>query len=670
MLLTLIVSLGYTAFWATSHAVSNNPSQSFYLSNQEKKQILILNSYHADMPWVQMQEEGIKSVLTSYSHLSMYFDYMDTRRNIGEDYLEKLYELYTYKYKNKKFDAIIVTDDVAYQFALRYQEQLFPATPIVFCGVNFFTDEQIKGNQWVTGVAEVVDLRKTIELALGLHPDVKRIVMINDESKVGKTNKQLLEKIIPDFTPGVQFILFENMTMGEILDQVAILDKNTVILLMTLNVDREQVVFSYEESSDLISTHSRVPIYGTWDFYIGHGVVGGMMTSGYSQGQRGAELACRIVFGGEQPGNIPVITESINQYIFDYQDMTKAGISEKSIPADAILRNKPVSFYDTYKNLVWFLVVVFITLLSLIIILVINIRYRKRGEQEIRQLNVELETRVLIRTQELQNTNDALTHTLLDLQQTRTHLVEYEKMASLGELVAGVAHEINTPIGNSITAISHLEVMTKQFNADFSQGKIKKSDLEAHLNGSDKVIKIIFTNLERAAQLIRSFKKIAVDQSVEERRQFDLLEYMKDVLLSLKPQLKKTKHQVILNCPEGLKVYWYPGALWQITSNLLNNSLIHAYGEDEIGTITIDISRDGDSILLKYSDDGKGMPPEVQKKVFEPFFTTCRGAGGSGLGMHIVYNLVVFKMGGSIECMSSLGVGTVFAMKIPDVMEK
>lgn len=670
VLLILIFLCSNVIFLLTSNTSNDNMTKQDHAYEQDNKQILVIHSYHADMPWVQKVEEGIKSLLGLYPKVSLYFDYMDTKRNISNDYLEELYKLYTYKYANKKFDAVIVTDDVAYQFALQYQEKLFPRTPIVFCGINFYDANQLIGNQWVTGVIEVVDMKKTIELALQLHPQVKQIVVINDDTQVGKTNKLLLEKIIPEFDPTLKFILFENMTMGEIVGKVGTLDKDTLILLMTLNVDREQVVFSYEESSDLISAHSSVPIYGTWDFYLGHGVVGGMMTSGYHQGKTAAEVVERIILGGEDPQDIPVITASINQYMFDYHNMVKVGLRANKVPDGSIIVNKPVSFYDQYKKLVWFIVSIFITLLVLIIVLAINIRQRKRGENEIKELNADLEKRVLERTKELQSTNYALTNTLVDLKRTRNHLVEIEKMASLGELVAGVAHEINTPIGNSITAISHLEIQTAQVNEKFSNGNMKKSDLEKYLGDSDKVSKAIFTNLERAAELVRSFKKIAVDQSIEEWRYFKLGEYMHDVLMSLKPQLKKTKHKVLLNCPVDMKVYWHPGALWQIISNLINNSLIHAYDQDESGTITIDIHHEDGSVLLQYRDDGRGMPPEVQKRVFEPFFTTQRGTGGSGLGMHIVYNLVVFKMGGSIECISTLGVGTVFTIKLPDIVQK
>lgn len=168
-------------------------------------------------------------------------------------------------------------------------------------------------------------------------------MVINDDTQVGKSNQVLLEKIKPSFEPKIQFVSLGNRPMGQILEQVGTLDKDTLILLMTFNVDGQQTVFSYEESSDLISARSSVPIYATWDFYLGHGVVGGMMTSGYQQGKAGAELVVRIL-EGESPQDISVITESINRYMFDYHDMTRAGISENKVPPNSMIVNKPVSF--------------------------------------------------------------------------------------------------------------------------------------------------------------------------------------------------------------------------------------------------------------------------------------------------------------------------------------
>lgn len=647
---------------AAAFAASDNSLQYF----KDRKKILVLHSYHSEMPWVKLEEQGIKAAFQNDKQALLYFDYMDTKQNIAPGYLDNLYRFYEQKYKEKKFDAVIVTDDAAYNFVLAYQQQLFPFTPVIFCGVNYFKEGDIQDNKWVTGIVEDIDLKGTIETALFLEPQVKKIVVVNDETAVGKANKQLLEAVMPEFAEKIQFIFLEKAAMSEVLEQVENLSDDTVVLLMTFNVDKDNMIFSYEEAGGLIAEKSKVPVYCFWDFYLKSGVLGGKVTSGYSQGKTAGELARRIIFEGIAPSEIPVVKESIHQYMFDYNALRKAGIKEENLPPASVVVNKPVTFYETYKYLVWFLAVVFLILLCLVTVLVINIDGRRRVEKEIRHLNKDLENQVLERTRELQNTNSALLQTLKDLQQARSHLVEAEKMALLGELVAGIAHEINTPVGNSITAISHLSVKTGEFNQKFLDNQIKKSDLQAYLDSCNYVSKAIFTNLERAAELIRSFKKVAVDQLVEERRIFDLGDYIQDVLVSLRPQLRKTHHKVNVVCPEGIKVYWYPGAFWQILSNLLNNSMIHAYEPDEVGTITIAISQEPGHVILLYSDDGKGMTPEVQKKIFDPFFTTRRGMGGTGLGMHIVYNLVVFKMEGTIECTSQLKKGTVFTIKLPE----
>lgn len=660
----------YWSDYGAANALPSTLSEDLSSYYKEKKNILVLHSYHSDMPWLQLEEQGIKAAFQQNKQAVLHFDYMDTKNNISTDYLDNLYRFYIQKYKGKKFDAVIVTDDAAYEFVLAHQQELFPLTPIVFCGVNYFAENNRTNHEWVTGIVEDVDIKGTIDVALAMQPQVKRIVVINDETVVGKANKNLLAQIIPSFKDKVQFIFLEKMTMSEVLEQVSGLSDDTIVLLMTFNVDKNNAIFSYEESGELISAKSRVPVYGFWDFYLQYGILGGMITSGYHQGKTAGEIARNIVFEGAHPGDIPVIKESEKQYMFDYNALHKAGLTEDKLPPGSVVLNKPVTFYESYKNLVWFLALLFVILLLLVTVLAINIRHRKRGEDEIRQLNVELENQVSDRTKALREANSALMQTLEDLQQTRSHLVETEKMALLGELVAGIAHEINTPVGNSITAISHLELQTADFSRKFSAGEMKKSDLQSYLESCNHVSKIIFNNLERAAELIRSFKKVAVDQLVEERRNFDLGEYTQDVLVSLKPQLKKTQHKVTLSCPDFVKVYWYPGAFWQIISNLLNNSLLHAYEQEGAGHITIKISCEDGIVTLQYADDGKGMTPEVQKKIFEPFFTTRRGTGGTGLGMHIVYNLVVFKMNGTIECDSKLGIGTIFTIKLPVAIQE
>lgn len=254
---------------------------------------------------------------------------------------------------------------------------------------------------------------------------------------------------------------------------------------------------------------------------------------------------------------------------------------------------------------------------------------------------------------------------ITDRKRAEEQLVQYEKMAALGSLVAGVAHEISTPLGVSITASSFLHDSTKMYAALLEQNELKKSDLEKYMKIAFEAADIIQSNLNRAANLIHSFKQVAVDQSTDEARRFEVKNYLEEILLSLKPKYKRTPHQIHVNCPEEVELCSCPGAFSQIVTNLVMNSLIHGFKDVPQGNIYFDIYRDNTDLLLKYRDDGVGMAPATLKRMYDPFFTTNRQHGGTGLGMHIVYNLVTQKLKGRIQCSSKPGAGVEFQLRIP-----
>ncbi|MBD2043518.1 ATP-binding sensor histidine kinase [Microcoleus sp. FACHB-672] len=278
--------------------------------------------------------------------------------------------------------------------------------------------------------------------------------------------------------------------------------------------------------------------------------------------------------------------------------------------------------------------------------------------KNLQEFNQNLEQLVGDRTQEL---SDALDN----LKAAQSKLVEAEKMASLGGLVAGVAHEINTPVGVGVTVASALAEHTTEFCSIYKSGKMKRSELEEFLDIAIQSSNTLLINLQRAAALIQSFKQVAVDQSSEERRIFQVKNYLDEILLQLKPKLRNTKHSIEVLGDNNISLDSYPGAFSQIVANLLINSLTHAYKGDVEGTILIHFQQEGDQLILKYSDDGQGIPVENLSKIYEPFFTTKRSQGGSGLGLHLVYNLVTQKLKGEIECQSEVGVGTQFVIKLP-----
>lgn len=253
------------------------------------------------------------------------------------------------------------------------------------------------------------------------------------------------------------------------------------------------------------------------------------------------------------------------------------------------------------------------------------------------------------------------------LQATQASLVQAEKMASLGGLVAGVAHEINTPVGVILTSASVLSEETQHFRQQLDAGAVKKSDLVAYCDNAGESAKLILGNAERAAALIQSFKRVAVDQTSEARREYELQHYLHEVVTSLTPSLKRRPIRITVDCPEQVTMDGYPGALSQVLTNLLTNVLAHAFQGDEAGDVLIVAQHEAGTINLTFSDNGRGIPPEHLPKVFDPFFTTSRAQGGSGLGLHLVYNLVTQTLGGNIIVRSEPGVGTTFFITLPQV---
>lgn len=290
---------------------------------------------------------------------------------------------------------------------------------------------------------------------------------------------------------------------------------------------------------------------------------------------------------------------------------------------------------------------------------------RKQAEEEVRRLNEELELRVRDRTAQLEKAYNRLQDTLNELTVTQSRLVQSEKMAALGGLVAGIAHEINTPIGIGVTAASHLERETKELIKSIDANTLKKSDLDNYIKVATEASAMVLSNLKRAYELIKSFKKIAVDQSTEEKRRFNVKAYMKEILISLKPKLKKTTHIIKIDCNENIELFSYPGAFSQIVTNFILNSLVHGFKKRKKGKIVLKCSLFKNSFILRYFDNGTGIKKDYISRVFEPFFTTNRIGGGTGLGLNLVYNIVTQTLKGTILVKSKTRFGTLFKIIIP-----
>ncbi|MFT6897032.1 MAG: signal transduction histidine kinase [Paraglaciecola sp.] len=295
-----------------------------------------------------------------------------------------------------------------------------------------------------------------------------------------------------------------------------------------------------------------------------------------------------------------------------------------------------------------------------------HIQRQIEAEEEHRKLNINLEEKVTQRTLALKEANSELIQTLEKLHQFQRQMVQNEKMASLGDMVAGVAHEVNTPIGLGVTASTMMLDRLAQMEIDFKNKTLKASSLSKFIEEGQENLNIIYRNLNRAAELISSFKQVAVDQSSEINRVFCFSRLMDDVLLSLRPKLKNFKHKINIHCSEDLYIESKAGPINQIMLNMIMNSIIHGFEKMEQGTIDIYIDMVEDKkISIVFKDNGSGIPAYLRKKIFDPFVTTKRGQGGSGLGLHLVYNLVTQGLNGSIALTSEDDVGVEFKIFFP-----
>ena len=289
-----------------------------------------------------------------------------------------------------------------------------------------------------------------------------------------------------------------------------------------------------------------------------------------------------------------------------------------------------------------------------------------REQQRLVRVSDRLQAQLSDANHELERRRSEAEAALESLREAQEAMVQSEKLASLGALVAGVAHEINTPVGIAVSCASHLADATQALRRRAGEGELGRAEFARYLATAIDTTDLILGNCERASQLIAGFKQVAVDRASAERRSVNLAAYIQDTLVSLQPKLRPSGHEVAVSCPGDLELDSYPGVLSQILSNLVMNALTHAFADGRPGDMAIAVDLPTpDTVRLCFTDNGRGMSEEHRARVFEPFFTTRRGRGGSGLGLHIVHNLVVGVLKGSITVDSVPDRGTSFTLLFP-----
>ena len=374
--------LSTVLFWP-SGLVAQSTSKSDSSVNPGKPRVLILHSYHHGFSWSDNISRGIRSVFEEEAgDVELRFEFMDTRRIHTEAYFLELKALFDVKYAGTPIDVIIASDDYAFNFMMGLGKDVFPDVPVVFCSVSGYKPS-VRQDRQLTGLQESIDIKATLDVALKLHPGTKEVAVITDMTLTGRALKAKAERVFSDYESRLDFSYLEDLTIDGLKQKVSSLSDETIAFLFIFSRDKAGRVFSHEHNLRILAKHCSVPIYAVWEFYLGHGIVGGMLTSGEAEGRMAAEMALRIL-GGEKASDIP-LEKSPNQYMFDYGQLERFNIKERMLPEDSRVINKPFSFYEDYKPLIWSGASAIVFLLLVVTILAGHIVFRRRTERALRE---------------------------------------------------------------------------------------------------------------------------------------------------------------------------------------------------------------------------------------------------------------------------------------------
>ncbi len=350
-----------------------------------KKHVLLLNSYNKGYTWTDAETAGVEAVFAPHPDIVLRVEYMDAKILNSDAYYQRLKDLYALKYARHPFDVIVSTDDDAFNFLVRYRDEVFANTPVVFCGVNDFDPSRVAGFPLCTGVNESADFRANLALMARLHPGGRRVVVINDSLTTARSLRAEFDAAAAGFKERFEFVHVDDIPMEDLLDRLKRLPGDSLAFYLSFFRDGAGRAYAPEEALPAIAAAAPVPVYGAVDYMLGNGIVGGMLKSSRYQGETAARLALRIL-RGEPVGAIPVVTASPNQYMFDYRRLKPFGIRLSELPAGSLIVNEPQTFYYKYRKMIWAAFGVFSTMALYIVFLLFNIRKRIRAQRGLQSI--------------------------------------------------------------------------------------------------------------------------------------------------------------------------------------------------------------------------------------------------------------------------------------------
>jgi len=578
--------------------------------------VLVLNSYHPQYTWTEELVRGVREELAGLPPENLHIEFMDARRMVDDEkYLDLLAAAYAHKYDRYVPSVIISSDDSALNFLLARRNSLFVGIPIVFCGINSRTPEELEPIPNTTGIVEGLEVAGNLALIDRLHPRAKRVVLLADRTSLGQGMIQIANSALPRFQrPSRRIEIWDDFTLDELNRRVAEVDRDTVFLLLAIHEDRAGHYFSFTEHLKPLTEHANAPVYAMFGMLLGQGVTGGMMNDAHEHGKAAAAMALRVL-QGTPIDDIPVVPSAEYLPRFDYQQLHRFGISVDALPPGSTVVGAPTSFYSVHRGLVWGAAAVFAVLLAALAWLTYLINRMRRAEREL-----------VARQEELRRA---------------------QQLKIIAALAGGIAHDFN----NIITVI-----------AGFTALAIEKCRASAGplLDDLDQVERAT----RRAAGLTRQLLSFARRQPVQPVV-VDLNQLLLDFHQVLRRLISEAIELVVVPAAEQACVRIDPGQLEQVLSNLATNA------RDAMpagGRLSLTASVTSEEVVLRAADTGTGMTDEVKARIFEPFYTTKESGRGTGLGLATSFSIIE-QARGSIEVQSELGHGTTFTIRFPRIFE-
>ena len=488
----------------------------FFLITAEvsaEKDILVLHSYHQGLEWTDQISEGIRSVFPYKDEVKIYYEYLDTKRNYSKKYYDKLISLYREKARIIDFDAIIVSDNAAFNFILEYGEELYPKTPVVFCGVNNLNQERLNNHGDICGIVERAEHRQTLNLILKLHPNLNKLIIINDQTLTGRNIKEELKVILKEYQKKLDYEIWDTFTIEELQQRLIEMDRNNVIYLLVLNRDKNGNFISYNQGIDKIKEVSKNPIYGAWDFYLGKGIVGGRLISAQAQGREAALMAKEIINGQNDFCGM-IVQNTANNYLFDYLELQKYDISQAELPAEGRIVNQPEPFLErNYKYLIWGLI--FLSAVIVILLIIFYFKYKER--QKIEKMNRELEQKVEERTKKLRK---------MVITDELTNLFNRRRILELLEIELEKARRYKRDLALIMIDLDFFKRINDSFGHQFGDKVLRKIseimkqntrnlDLVGRYGGEEFLLILPETNLEKAALVAEKLRQKIKKSDIE-----------------------------------------------------------------------------------------------------------------------------------------------------------